>query len=146
MLSRCFGPQDGSWSDKRGTIGAVIWLWVLVLVVVIGAIAVVAARREQPMSEPSEDRPDRAVPTGRALTSDDLDAVRFTTALRGYRMDEVDALIDQLRADLIARESELRTTAEPGRTLPLEYRRTSDPVAQDDTAEEHTPRHQATES
>ena len=131
---------------KRGTIGAVIWLWVLVLVVVIGAIAVLAARREQPMSEASEDRPDRAVPTGRALTSDDLEAVRFTTALRGYRMDEVDALIDQLRADLIARESELRTTDEPGRSLPLEYRRASDPHTQDEPTEEHTPRHQATES
>ncbi len=130
---------------KRGTIGAVIWLWVLVLVIVIGAVAVLASRRDQPMSEASEDRPDRAVPTGRALTSDDLDAVRFTTALRGYRMDEVDALIDQVRADLLAREAEPRTTAEPGRIVPVEYRRASDPVTTDGPADEHTPRHQATE-
>ncbi len=122
-----------------------IWLWVLVLVIVIGAIAVLAARRDQPMSEASEDRPDRAVPTGRALTSDDLEAIRFTTALRGYRMDEVDALIDQLRADLVARETEMRTAAQPGHPVAVEYRRTSDPLPTDGTADEHRPRHQATE-
>jgi DivIVA domain-containing protein len=82
----------------------VIWLWVVALVVVIGAAAVLAAGRDTSMAEAYDDRPDRTVPTGRPLTADDLAEVRFSTAVRGYRMDEVDAFIDRLRADLIARE------------------------------------------
>jgi DivIVA domain-containing protein len=91
--------------SKRGTICVVIWLWVVVLVVVLGTVAILAAGRDNnAMGEVYEDRPDRGIPTGRPLTSDDLDAVRFSTAVRGYRMDEVDALIDRMRADLMARE------------------------------------------
>jgi DivIVA domain-containing protein len=46
------------------------------------------------------------VPSGRPLRSDDLRDVRFSTAVRGYRMDEVDALIARIRADMIVREAE----------------------------------------
>jgi DivIVA domain-containing protein len=60
------------------------------------------------MSEAYEDRPDRTIPAGRALTSEDLQRVRFSSALRGYRMDEVDALIDRIAADLVAREADAR--------------------------------------
>ncbi len=81
-----------------------IWLWVVVLVVVLGVVAILAAGRDDAMGEVYEDRADRGIPTGRPLTSDDLDAVRLNTGLRGYRMDEVDALIDRMRADLMARE------------------------------------------
>jgi DivIVA domain-containing protein len=94
----------------------VIWFWVVVLVLVVGGVAVLAAGRDDTMSEAYEDRPDRTIPAGRALTSDDLQRVRFSSALRGYRMDEVDALIDRLAADLAAREADLR-----------EARRGSDP-------------------
>jgi DivIVA domain-containing protein len=94
----------------------VIWFWVVVLVLVVGGVAVLAAGRDVTMSEAYEDRPDRTIPAGRALTSDDLQRVRFSSALRGYRMDEVDALIDRLAADLAAREADLR-----------EARRASDP-------------------
>jgi DivIVA domain-containing protein len=94
----------------------VIWFWVVVLVLVVGGVAVLAAGRDDTMSEAYEDRPDRTIPAGRALTSDDLQRVRFSSALRGYRMDEVEALIDRLAADLAAREADLR-----------EARRGSDP-------------------
>ena len=88
-----------------------IWFWVVVLVLVIGAVAVLAAGRDDSMSEAYEDRPDRTIPAGRALTSDDLQRVRFSSALRGYRMDEVDALIDRIAADLVAREADERAAA-----------------------------------
>jgi DivIVA domain-containing protein len=91
----------------------VIWFWVVVLVLVIGAVAVLAAGRDDSMSEAYEDRPDRTIPAGHALTSDDLQRVRFSSALRGYRMDEVDALIDRVAADLVAREADERA-ATPG--------------------------------
>ena len=38
----------------------------------------------------------------------DVDAVRFDTALRGYRMDEVDVRLEALRDDLAERERVLR--------------------------------------
>ena len=96
----------------RGTIGPVVWLWVLVVVVLIGAVAVLLAGSEDSMAEVYDDRPDRTVPIGRPLHSDDLLDVRFSTAVRGYRMDEVDAFLARVRADLLARET--REDASPG--------------------------------
>jgi len=88
---------------KRGTIVVVVWVWVVVLVAIIGAIAVVAVGRDDAMADVYDDRPDTTIPTGRPLTAADIRAVRFTTGLRGYRMDEVDALLARLEADLAAR-------------------------------------------
>ena len=88
-----------------------IWFWVVVLVLVVGAVAVLAAGRDDSMSEAYEDRPDHTIPAGGALTSSDLQNIRFSSALRGYRMDEVDTLIDRLAADLAAREADEREGA-----------------------------------
>ena len=82
-----------------------MWVWVVLIVALTGAVVAVAVGRGGTLSEVYDDRPDAALPSGRALTSDDLRDVRFSTAVRGYRMDEVDAFIDRVRADLIARES-----------------------------------------
>jgi DivIVA domain-containing protein len=89
-----------------------VWVWVVVIVIVVGAAVVIAVGRDDAMADVYDDRPDTTVPSGRALTSDDVDAVRFTTAVRGYRMDEVDAFVARVTADLLARESrELEATA-----------------------------------
>jgi DivIVA domain-containing protein len=82
-----------------------MWLWVVGIVAVVGAVTVVAVGSGASLSEVYEDRPDRTIPVGRPLRSDDLQEVTFTTAVRGYRMDEVDALLARVRADLIAREA-----------------------------------------
>lgn len=76
-------------------------LWALV-VVVLGGCVVVASGRGGQLAEVYDDRPDVLVPGDRPLTADDLRAVRFTTAFRGYRMAEVDALIARLAAELDA--------------------------------------------
>ena len=81
-----------------------LWFWVIVLVGLIGAIAVVAAGRGAEMVDVYDDRPDVSLPAGRPLTADDLDALRFNTGVRGYRMDEVDALLARLQAEMIERE------------------------------------------
>jgi DivIVA domain-containing protein len=86
-----------------------MWFWVVVLVLVVGAVAVFAAGRDNAMAEAYDDRPDRTIPTGRPLTADDLQTVRFSSALRGYRMDEVDALLDRIAADLMSREQYARS-------------------------------------
>ncbi|MEJ7707823.1 MAG: DivIVA domain-containing protein [Nocardioidaceae bacterium] len=72
---------------------------------VAGVLAVVLVDRVEPMADVYDDRPDVTIPTGRPLTADDLQAVRFSTAVRGYRMDEVDALMSRLQADLLNREA-----------------------------------------
>ena len=53
-----------------------------------------------PLAHEYDDRPDAVVPAGRPLTGADLKAVRFSTAVRGYRASEVDALLDRLAAQL----------------------------------------------
>jgi DivIVA domain-containing protein len=81
-----------------------MWVWVVVIVVLIGAVVVIAVGRDDAMAEVYDDRPDLTIPSGRPLTADDLSEIRFSTATRGYRMDEVDAFIARLQADLLARE------------------------------------------
>lgn len=91
-----------------------IWLWVVALVLVIGASAVIIAGRGDAMTDVYEDRPDLTLDRG-WLTADDVAKVRFTTAVRGYRMDEVDAFVERLEAELRARWGEpLLDEVEPG--------------------------------
>lgn len=76
-----------------------IWLTTVVVVLVLGGIALVAAGRGAPMMEEYDDRPDVVVPPGE-LRAEDLRRVRFAVTFRGYRMSEVDALLDRVAAQL----------------------------------------------
>ena len=73
-----------------------MWFFAILVVLVLGGVAVVAAGRGAPMAEAWDDRPDAEVPAEGPLGADDLRRVRFSLAFRGYRMDEVDALLDRL--------------------------------------------------
>jgi DivIVA domain-containing protein len=75
------------------------WFFAVIVVAVIGGVAVVAAGRGGTMAESFDDRPDARVPAEGPLTTADLRQVRFGTAFRGYRMSEVDALLDRLAAE-----------------------------------------------
>ncbi|QWZ08531.1 DivIVA domain-containing protein [Nocardioides panacis] len=75
------------------------WLFAVIVVAVMGGIAVVAAGAGGSMAESFDDRPDARVPAEGPLTAQDLRRVRFSTAVRGYRMSEVDALLDRLAAE-----------------------------------------------
>jgi len=74
----------------------VTWVFAILAVLALGGIAVVAAGRGAPLEEAYDDRPDAVVPADGPLTGDDLRRVRFSLAFRGYRMSEVDALLDRL--------------------------------------------------
>lgn len=76
-----------------------MWFFAILIVLALGGIALVAAGRGAPLAEVYDDRPDATVPAGR-IAPDDLRRVRFSLALRGYRMSEVDALLDRLAAQL----------------------------------------------
>jgi DivIVA domain-containing protein len=78
-----------------------MWFFAILVVLAMGGIAMVAAGRGTPMGPTYDDRPDATVPRDGDLGADDLRRVRFSLAFRGYRMSEVDALLDRL-----AREKE----------------------------------------
>ncbi|MGL5866591.1 MAG: DivIVA domain-containing protein [Dermatophilaceae bacterium] len=85
-------------------------LSLLIGVVVVAVAATVAAVstgrvRADPLAEATRSTPDHGLPA--VPTADDVDAVRFDTAPRGYRPYDVDARLDVLRATLADRELEL---------------------------------------
>jgi DivIVA domain-containing protein len=84
-----------------------MWLFAILIVLALGAVAVVAAGRGTPMTPAYDDAPDSLVPRDGPITAEDLRRIRFPLAFRGYRMAEVDALLDRL-----AEERE-RTETEP---------------------------------
>lgn len=99
-----------------GDVSMMAWFFAVLVVVVLGVVAVVATGRGGSMREEYDDRPDARVPADRPLTASDLRQVRFTSALRGYRAVEVDALLDRLAAEL-----EARRPAEDARVRPPDH-------------------------
>lgn len=91
------------------------WFFAILVVLLMGAVAVVAAGMGGSMAEVYDDRPDSRVQAEGPLTGDDLRRVRFTTALRGYRMSEVDTLLARLADELDeARQSPPQDRPETG--------------------------------
>jgi len=76
------------------------WFFALLIVVAMGIVAVVATGRGGSMADVYDDRPDSRVQADGPLTASDVRRVRFSTAFRGYRMSEVDALLDRISAEL----------------------------------------------
>jgi DivIVA domain-containing protein len=83
-----------------------MWLFAILIVLALGAVAVVAAGRGTPMSRAYDDAPDSLVPQDGPVTAEDLRRIRFPLAFRGYRMAEVDALLERLAEEREAAEAE----------------------------------------
>ena len=94
-------------------------LQILVVLAVVAAVAAVAAGvwRGGPVDahdaadglalpEPTTTVPPLELPADR-FTADDVDGLHFSLGLRGYRMDEVDQVLDRVSAELRARDAEL---------------------------------------
>lgn len=81
-------------------------LFVLIGIGVLAAVGAVAAGWGSGLERPVNDRSPSGLPDG-ALTADDVERVTFSGALRGYRMDEVDAVLDRLRDELAARDARI---------------------------------------
>ena len=80
---------------------------VLIVLAVVGAVAAVAAGWVRGgLDDPATTRPDVLLPD-EELRGSDLGAVRFSLGLRGYRMDEVDEVLDRAAAELDARDREI---------------------------------------
>ena len=76
------------------------WFFAVLIVLAMGGVAAVASGRGSSLGTAYDDRPDVRLPADRPVSGDDLRALRFNTAVRGYRASEVDALLDRLAAQL----------------------------------------------
>ncbi len=89
-----------------------IWVFfTVVAVLLVGAFAALVTGRlgYDPMSEATTTQSEPTLSAG--FASDEISSVRFDTALRGYRMDQVDAVLDRLQA----RIAELESHSDSGR-------------------------------
>ncbi|NYI08090.1 DivIVA domain-containing protein [Allostreptomyces psammosilenae] len=84
-----------------------LWFMVAALAVVVAAVAVVVLGAGGSLPDAEVDHARPQPPSGRLLSPQDVDGVRFTVAPRGYRMDEVDALLDRLAGELALREARI---------------------------------------
>jgi len=80
------------------------WFQLAVVVLLLIAVGWVAVGGGGHMSAPTPDRPDPAVPDTGLLGRGDVDKVRFSVGARGYRMDEVDDVLDRLAYEIDVRE------------------------------------------
>ncbi len=81
-------------------------LTLLIMAVVAVVAAVAAGRIAGGLDAPASSLPGRGLPDG-PVEAAALDRVRFSPALRGYRMDEVDDVLDRVTEELRHREEEL---------------------------------------
>jgi DivIVA domain-containing protein len=85
-------------------------LFLLIGIAVIGGAALLISGRWRdglPDEEAQTSPPLGDVPLGQVDIAD-VDAVRMDQAVRGYRMDEVDALVTRLSDEIAVRDDELR--------------------------------------
>lgn len=79
----------------------------LIVLAVIAVVAAVAAGVVQGgMEEPTSSLPDTGLPA-EGLRGSDLHDIRFSLGFRGYRMDEVDTVLDRAAAELDARDADI---------------------------------------
>ena len=77
-----------------------MWVFAVLIVLAMGGVALLASGRGEPMAPAYDDRPDALVPAARPVRAEDLRRVRFSLALRGYRMSEVDVLLSRLAREM----------------------------------------------
>lgn len=105
-----------------------VLLFVLVAIAIVAAVAVLVVR-DAPLirDDPSPGRPLRW-PLAGAIEPADLANVRFSVALRGYRMDEVDRVLDDARAALLERDRRIAELEAGGADVEPEPVAPSDPT------------------
>jgi DivIVA domain-containing protein len=82
----------------------VLIVFVLIAVVVVFVVAALAVGRGGGLEPVTPDLVRPSLPEG-PISADDLVAVRFAVVFRGYRMDQVDAVLDRLGHELAERDA-----------------------------------------
>lgn len=85
-------------------------VFVVAAVAVVFAVAAVAMGRGGGLDAAERDLVAPALPDG-TVSADDLQTVRFAVAFRGYRMDQVDEVLDRLGEELAARDARITELA-----------------------------------
>lgn len=80
-------------------------LFVALAIVVVTGVSLLAVGRLGELPPAPPDRVPDDIPQEGPLTGSHLQAVRFDVAARGYRMDEVDGLLDRLASDIAVRDA-----------------------------------------
>ncbi|MEU8590970.1 DivIVA domain-containing protein [Streptomyces sp. NPDC048664] len=82
---------------------------VVALAVVVAAVtlAVVGGGESTPLPEVAPDRFSDPLPPDRPVGWDEVQALRFPLALRGYRMTEVDSALGRLAAEIAERDARI---------------------------------------
>jgi DivIVA domain-containing protein len=107
----------------------------------LGASLLLGRGETQPPAE--LDRSPVELPDDRPVTADDVRALRISPVFRGYRMSEVDWLLDQFALVLEERDAEIAALTERLATRPEQAPRANDEGADDEAApadEEGQPR------
>lgn len=86
---------------------------VAVVAMILIGIAVAIANADAGMPDVQRDLPDVGLPADRTMTAEDVEALKFSMAPRGYRMKEVDEAIARLRDELVARDAEIENLRNP---------------------------------
>jgi DivIVA domain-containing protein len=92
----------------------VLVVFVVVIVVVVFAVAAVASGRGDGLDAPERDLATPWLPDG-PVSPGDVEAVRFAIGFRGYRMDQVDEVLDRLGRELAARDDRIAALEQRGR-------------------------------
>lgn len=81
-------------------------VFVVVAAVVVFAVAAAAVGHGDGLEEPFPDMERPYLPDGK-VEPVDIDDVHFAVAFRGYRMDQVDSVLDRLAEELIKRDQHI---------------------------------------
>jgi DivIVA domain-containing protein len=83
------------------------WFMLIALVAVVAAVALAVLGNGGALPEAEPDRLTDPLPADRPVHPGDLDALRIPVTLRGYRMADVDDLLDRLGAELAERDTRI---------------------------------------
>src|SRR4029434_2043277 len=111
------------------------WFIAVVAVAALGVAAMAAAGGMGQMSrDPVYDTYRQDLPSGGALTAEELKSVRFGVTLRGYAMAQMDDLLDRLAVEIAERDALIAELAEGGTVR----QRLLESTASARAAEQHT--------
>ena len=100
-----------AYAKGLSTLNLVVMMAVVALILI--GIAVAVANADAGMPDAPRDLPDIGMPADREMKPEDVDALRFSMAPRGYRMGEVDDAMARLRDELAARDAEIERLRNP---------------------------------
>ncbi|MEU6853633.1 DivIVA domain-containing protein [Actinacidiphila alni] len=83
------------------------WFMLIALVAVVAAVAMAVLGDGGTLRDSEPDRIEDRLPPDRPLARSDIDAVRLPIAVRGYRMLDVDEVLDRLGAELAERDARI---------------------------------------